>query len=94
MSAATEGPLNAAAVRLVAKDVIALIDAEAAEPFDRDAIRTVPLQVAASELGIPVSRAEKVLPVTTLGPRSRRVTVKALKEYIARNTKAPAIAGK
>lgn len=87
-----QGPLTEGAIRLIAADLLALMDEDSGRRPDLDEIRTMTLQTAADHLGIPVTRAEKVLPVITLGPRSRRVTLKALKDYIAQNTKTPALA--
>lgn len=53
---------------------------------DIDELNTLEISTAASFLGIPVDRAAKLLPVVEVGPRSRRVTIKAYKAFLSANT--------
>jgi hypothetical protein len=56
------------------------------QSVDIDDLNTIEISTAASFLGIPVDRAAKLLPVVEVGPRSRRVTIKAYKAFLASNT--------
>jgi hypothetical protein len=75
------------------KEVLALIAANITAAFleanDIDELITLELSTAAQLLGLSVTHAARVLPVIEVGPRTRRVTLKAFKDYLRKNTKQP-----
>lgn len=75
------------------KQVLALIAANITAAFlaanDIDELITIELSTAAQLLGLSVTHAARVLTVQEIGPRTRRVTLKVYKDYLAKNTKQP-----
>lgn len=63
------------------------------EKVDLEELATIELSTSAQLLGLSTTQAAKVLPVVEVGPRTRRVTVKDHKAFIAarrHDPKAPA----
>ena len=56
-------------------------------------LQTVELAFAAQSIGFSPKQAATVLPVIEVGPRKRRVSVKALKDFLAARTVQPVTAG-
>ena len=67
------------------------IGSDLREAIDLDELATLELSTAAQLLGLGVAQASRVLPVIEVGPRTRRVTVRAYKEFLASRTRTPAI---
>jgi DNA repair protein RadC len=66
------------------------IGSDLREAIDLDELATLELSTAAQLLGLGVAQASRVLPVIEVGPRTRRVTVRAYKEFLQSRTKNPA----
>lgn len=75
------------------KEVLALvagqITAALRETIDLDELATLELSTAAQLLGLGVAQASRVLPIVEVGPRTRRVTVKAYKAFLEARTLQP-----
>lgn len=66
------------------------IGSDLREAIDLDELATLELSTAAQLLGLGVAQASRVLPVIEVGPRTRRVTVRAYKEFLQSRTRTPA----
>jgi hypothetical protein len=75
------------------KEVLALIAANLTAAFleanDIDELITLELSTAAQLLGLSVTHAARVLTVQEIGPRTRRVTLKVYKAYLAKTEIKP-----
>jgi hypothetical protein len=59
------------------------------EALDEDDLNHLSVETVAQFLGIPVPRVADLMPVTEVGPRTRRVSIADYKWFRANNTKTP-----